>query len=72
MYLFGADFAEATRNILLDKLQAAGLVQGPFMFTYHEAASLMDISAFCSPVKHTKLFVFVSVHYFGCLCGVTD
>ncbi|XP_048871744.1 syntaxin-binding protein 4-like isoform X2 [Brienomyrus brachyistius] len=44
------DFVEATRGILLDKLQAAGLAQGPFMFTYHQAASLMDTSAFCSPI----------------------
>ncbi|XP_023670770.2 syntaxin-binding protein 4-like [Paramormyrops kingsleyae] len=44
------EFVEATRNVLLDKLQAAGFAQGPFMFTYHEAASLMDTSAFCSPI----------------------
>ncbi|KAG9342975.1 hypothetical protein JZ751_015191, partial [Albula glossodonta] len=43
------DFVEATRDVFHDKLQEAGLAEGPFMFSYHEAASLMDTSAFHSP-----------------------
>ncbi|XP_035258696.1 syntaxin-binding protein 4 isoform X2 [Anguilla anguilla] len=43
------DFVEATRDILQDKLNEAGISHGTFMFSYHEAASLMDTSAFHSP-----------------------
>ncbi|KAF5894766.1 syntaxin-binding protein 4-like isoform X3, partial [Clarias magur] len=43
------EFVEATRTVYQDKLVEAGLAQGPFMFSYHEAASLMDTSAFHSP-----------------------
>ncbi|MCJ8739030.1 hypothetical protein PDJAM_G00042470, partial [Pangasius djambal] len=39
------EFVEATRSVYHDKLEEAGLAQGPFMFSYHEAASLMDTSA---------------------------
>ncbi|XP_029102740.1 syntaxin-binding protein 4-like [Scleropages formosus] len=48
------DFVEATRDVLQDKLEAAGLAQGPFMFSYHEAASLMDTSAFHSPTSDSE------------------
>ncbi|KAL4624439.1 syntaxin-binding protein 4-like [Arapaima gigas] len=48
------DFVEATRDILQDTLEAAGLAQGPFMFSYHEAASLMDTSAFHSPTSDSE------------------
>uniref|UniRef100_W5KTI3 Si:dkeyp-72e1.9 n=1 Tax=Astyanax mexicanus TaxID=7994 RepID=W5KTI3_ASTMX len=44
-------FVEATRSVYHDKLEEAGLAQGPFMFSYHEAASLMDTSAFHSPFQ---------------------
>ncbi|XP_076852237.1 syntaxin-binding protein 4 isoform X2 [Brachyhypopomus gauderio] len=44
-----AEFVEATSKVYRDKLEEAGLAQGPFLFSYHEAASLMDISAFHSP-----------------------
>ncbi|KAM9457418.1 syntaxin-binding protein 4 [Clarias gariepinus] len=43
------EFVEATRTVYQDKLEEAGLAQGSFMFSYHEAASLMDTSAFHSP-----------------------
>ncbi|KAG9349838.1 hypothetical protein JZ751_026191 [Albula glossodonta] len=49
-----ADFVEATRDILQDKLDEAGLAEGPFMFSYHEAASLMDTSAFHSPTYDSE------------------
>ncbi|KAJ8391855.1 hypothetical protein AAFF_G00084710 [Aldrovandia affinis] len=42
------DFVEATQDILQDKLDETG-TKVPFMFSYHEAASLMDTSAFHSP-----------------------
>ncbi|KAI4891544.1 hypothetical protein NFI96_027826, partial [Prochilodus magdalenae] len=48
------DFVEATRNVYHDKLEEAGLTQGPFMFSYHEAASLMDTSAFHSPTYESE------------------
>ncbi|KAG7491988.1 hypothetical protein MATL_G00009720 [Megalops atlanticus] len=48
------DFVEATRDILQDKLNEVGLAQGPFMFSYHEAASLMDTSAFHSPTYDSE------------------
>ncbi|XP_036408732.1 syntaxin-binding protein 4 [Megalops cyprinoides] len=47
------DFVEATRDVFQDKLEEAGLV-GPFMFSYHEAASLMDTSAFHSPTYESE------------------
>ncbi|XP_031421308.1 syntaxin-binding protein 4 isoform X3 [Clupea harengus] len=47
------DFVEATRMAFPEKLEEAGLSQGPFMFSYQEAASLMDTSAFHSPVSST-------------------
>ncbi|KAJ7989895.1 hypothetical protein DPEC_G00309230 [Dallia pectoralis] len=43
------DFVEATRNVYQEKLEEAGLGQKEFLFSYHEAASLMDTSAFHSP-----------------------
>ncbi|XP_048848125.1 syntaxin-binding protein 4 isoform X2 [Brienomyrus brachyistius] len=43
------DFVEAVRDVFQNKLEEAGLAQGPFMFSYHEAASLVDTSAFHSP-----------------------
>ncbi|XP_015215260.1 syntaxin-binding protein 4 isoform X2 [Lepisosteus oculatus] len=48
------DFVEATRDVLQDKLEEAGLAQGPFLFSYHEAASLMDTSAFHSPTYDSE------------------
>ncbi|CAL8272084.1 unnamed protein product [Lota lota] len=48
------DFVEATREIFQDNLEEAGLAQGPFMFSYHEAASLMDTSAFHSPTYESE------------------
>ncbi|XP_060749082.1 syntaxin-binding protein 4 isoform X3 [Tachysurus vachellii] len=48
------EFVEATRNVYQDKLEEAGLAQGPFMFSYHEAASLMDTSAFHSPTCESE------------------
>ncbi|XP_029914722.1 syntaxin-binding protein 4 isoform X4 [Myripristis murdjan] len=53
------DFVEATRSIFQENLEEAGLASGPFMFSYLEAASLMDTSAFHSPVmlkdtEHSK------------------
>ncbi|KAK3552724.1 hypothetical protein QTP86_021125 [Hemibagrus guttatus] len=48
------EFVEATRNVYHDKLEEAGLAQGPFMFSYHEAASLMDTSAFHSPTCESE------------------
>ncbi|XP_046893638.1 syntaxin-binding protein 4 isoform X8 [Hypomesus transpacificus] len=48
------DFVEATRNIYQEKLEEVGLAQGPFMFSYHEAASLMDTSAFHSPTYESE------------------
>lgn len=50
-FLFFIDFVEATRNIFQENLEELGLGAGPFMFSYHEAASLMDTSAFHSPVS---------------------
>lgn len=51
---FRLDFVEATRNIFHEKLEELGLEAGPFMFSYHEAASLMDTSAFHSPVSGSR------------------
>ncbi|KAL4659010.1 syntaxin-binding protein 4-like [Arapaima gigas] len=48
------DFVEATRDIFQDKLGDVGLAEGPFMFSYHEAASLMDTSAFHSPTYESE------------------
>ncbi|KAM4635732.1 syntaxin-binding protein 4 isoform 2-T2 [Polymixia lowei] len=48
------DFVEATRNIFQENLEELGLAQGPFMFSYHEAASLMDTSAFHSPTYESE------------------
>ncbi|KAK0142190.1 Syntaxin-binding protein 4 [Merluccius polli] len=48
------DFVEATRDVFQDNLEEAGLAQGPFMFSYHEAASLMDTSAFHSPTYESE------------------
>ncbi|XP_016297074.1 syntaxin-binding protein 4-like [Sinocyclocheilus anshuiensis] len=48
------DFVEATRSIYQEKLEEAGLGQGPFMFSYQEAASLMDTSAFHSPTYESE------------------
>ncbi|KAL2101516.1 hypothetical protein ACEWY4_003277 [Coilia grayii] len=48
------DFVEATRRVFPEKLEEAGLLQGPFMFSYQEAASLMDTSAFHSPTYESE------------------
>ncbi|XP_029293204.1 syntaxin-binding protein 4 isoform X1 [Cottoperca gobio] len=48
------DFVEATRNIFQEELEELGLGAGPFMFSYHEAASLMDTSAFHSPTYESE------------------
>ncbi|KAF6732820.1 Syntaxin-binding protein 4 [Oryzias melastigma] len=43
------DFVEATQSIFSEDLEDLGLPTAPFTFSYHEAASLMDTSAFHSP-----------------------
>nr|XP_020463989.1 syntaxin-binding protein 4-like isoform X2 [Monopterus albus] len=43
------DFVEATWNIFQENLEELGIGEGPFMFSCHEAASLLDTSAFHSP-----------------------
>uniref|UniRef100_A0A8C1IRD0 Si:dkeyp-72e1.9 n=1 Tax=Cyprinus carpio TaxID=7962 RepID=A0A8C1IRD0_CYPCA len=48
------DFVEAIRSVYQEKLEEAGLGQGPFMFSYQEAASLMDTSAFHSPTCESE------------------
>ncbi|XP_046722910.1 syntaxin-binding protein 4 isoform X2 [Silurus meridionalis] len=48
------EFVEVTRNVYHDKLEEAGLAKGPFMFSYHEAANLMDTSAFHSPTCESE------------------
>lgn len=48
------DFVEATQSIFQDKLEELGMGAGPFMFSYHEAASLMDTSAFHSPTYESE------------------
>ncbi|TDH03605.1 hypothetical protein EPR50_G00163090 [Perca flavescens] len=48
------DLVEATRNIFQENLEELGLGAGPFMFSYHEAASLMDTSAFHSPTYESE------------------
>uniref|UniRef100_A0A3P9HKG8 Si:dkeyp-72e1.9 n=1 Tax=Oryzias latipes TaxID=8090 RepID=A0A3P9HKG8_ORYLA len=42
-------FVEATQSIFSEDLEDLGLATAPFTFSYHEAASLMDTSAFHSP-----------------------
>lgn len=51
---------DATRNIFQEDLEELGLGKGPFMFSYHEAASLMDTSAFHSPVSSLYSLFIVS------------
>lgn len=48
------DFVEATRRLFQDRLEELGMGAGPFMFSYHEAASLMDTSAFHSPTYESE------------------
>ncbi|XP_077591582.1 syntaxin-binding protein 4 isoform X2 [Stigmatopora nigra] len=48
------DFVEATRLVFQDNLEEPNLAAGPFMFSYHEAASLMDTSAFHSPTYESE------------------
>ncbi|XP_075888553.1 syntaxin-binding protein 4 isoform X4 [Nelusetta ayraudi] len=48
------DFVEATRSVFQESLEELGLGEGPFMFSYHEAASLMDTSAFHSPTYESE------------------
>nr|XP_020499872.1 syntaxin-binding protein 4-like isoform X5 [Labrus bergylta] len=48
------DFMDATRNIFQENLEELGLAAGPFLFSYHEAASLMDTSAFHSPTYESE------------------
>uniref|UniRef100_A0A3B5A2L5 Syntaxin-binding protein 4-like n=1 Tax=Stegastes partitus TaxID=144197 RepID=A0A3B5A2L5_9TELE len=47
-------FVEVTRNIFQENLEELGLGAGPFTFSYHEAASLMDTSAFHSPTYESE------------------
>ncbi|TRY93211.1 hypothetical protein DNTS_014355 [Danionella cerebrum] len=47
-------FVEATRSVYQEKLEEVGLGEGPFMFSYQEAASLMDTSAFHSPTYESE------------------
>ncbi|KAK7938841.1 hypothetical protein WMY93_002167 [Mugilogobius chulae] len=48
------DFVEATRSLFQERLEELGMGAGPFMFSYHEAASLMDTSAFHSPMYESE------------------
>ncbi|XP_014822352.1 PREDICTED: syntaxin-binding protein 4-like isoform X2 [Poecilia mexicana] len=48
------DFVEACRNIFQEDLEDLGLGSGHFTFSYHEAASLMDTSAFHSPTYESE------------------
>uniref|UniRef100_A0AAV2LVL8 Uncharacterized protein n=1 Tax=Knipowitschia caucasica TaxID=637954 RepID=A0AAV2LVL8_KNICA len=48
------DFMEATRSLFPEHLEELGLGAGPFLFSYHEAASLMDTSAFHSPTYESE------------------
>ncbi|XP_076000364.1 syntaxin-binding protein 4 [Genypterus blacodes] len=48
------EFVAATRNIFPEELEEVGLAEGLFMFSYHEAASLMDTSAFLSPTCESE------------------
>ncbi|KAG7220119.1 hypothetical protein INR49_000995 [Caranx melampygus] len=48
------DFVEAMWSVLKEDLEELGLGSGPFMFSYHEAASLMDTSAFHSPTYESE------------------
>ncbi|XP_061568506.1 syntaxin-binding protein 4 isoform X2 [Cololabis saira] len=48
------DFVEATQSIFQEDLEELGLGAGPFSFFYHEAASLMDTSAFHSPTYESE------------------
>ncbi|XP_051905612.1 syntaxin-binding protein 4 isoform X1 [Hippocampus zosterae] len=48
------EFVEATRTIFQDDLEELSLGAGPFMFSSHEAASLMDTSAFHSPTYESE------------------
>ncbi|XP_056144654.1 syntaxin-binding protein 4 [Lampris incognitus] len=48
------EFVEAIRNVFQENLEEVGLVHVPFMFSYHEAASLMDTSAFHSPTYESE------------------
>ncbi|XP_030581417.1 syntaxin-binding protein 4 isoform X3 [Archocentrus centrarchus] len=48
------DFVEATRSTFQENLEELGLGEGPFTFSYHEAASLMDTSAFHSPTYESE------------------
>ncbi|XP_056257665.1 syntaxin-binding protein 4 isoform X3 [Seriola aureovittata] len=48
------DFVEATRSVFQENLEELGLGSDPFMFSYHEAASLMDTSAFHSPTYESE------------------
>uniref|UniRef100_M3ZYD6 Si:dkeyp-72e1.9 n=1 Tax=Xiphophorus maculatus TaxID=8083 RepID=M3ZYD6_XIPMA len=47
-------FVEACRNTFQEDLEDLGLGSGPFTFSYHEAASLMDTSAFHSPTYESE------------------
>ncbi|XP_041857142.1 syntaxin-binding protein 4 isoform X1 [Melanotaenia boesemani] len=48
------DFVEATRSIFQEELEEMDLGSGPFNFSYHEAANLMDTSAFHSPTYESE------------------
>lgn len=61
-----SDFVEATRSTFQEDLEELGLGAGPFMFSYHEAASLMDTSAFHSPVSSPHS---LCVCLFVCVCA---
>ncbi|XP_061837689.1 syntaxin-binding protein 4 isoform X2 [Nerophis lumbriciformis] len=48
------DFVAATRTIFQDNLEELSLGDTPFMFSCHQAASLMDTSAFHSPTYESQ------------------
>ncbi|XP_015824423.3 syntaxin-binding protein 4 isoform X2 [Nothobranchius furzeri] len=48
------DFVEASQNIFQEELEELALGSGPFTFSYSEAASLMDTSAFHSPTYESE------------------
>ncbi|KAG7504315.1 syntaxin-binding protein 4-like [Solea senegalensis] len=48
------DFVEAIRSIFQENLEELALGEAPFMFSYHEAASLLDTSAFHSPTYESE------------------
>lgn len=49
--LFASDLLQALRDVMQDELDEAGLDSSSVLFTQHEVASLLDTSAFHSPVS---------------------